>query len=346
MAKVLPDNRINELINLLTSSDTAVFGPADRTEGQPSSFRQINSADQIDLQMILPRLSVKSLIFPRTEPILRFDIAKQAVDVAEIMPEDQKRIVFGTRPCDAASLAMLDKLFNWDYEDAYWNHRRENTTIVSVACTRKDDFCMCTSLGLAPDGTLGSDVLLKPTADAVGWQVEPLTDKGKGFVDGIAELLTEQDPIELAPIVEVEKKFDLTKAADWLSEAENFDSDLWAKLCERCIGCGVCTYLCPTCHCFDIQDEGNARTGVRRKNWDSCSFAQFTVHTSGHNPRPDQASRWRQRIMHKYNYYPSKFETHACTGCGRCTRHCPADMGVTETLQTIGSLTGCGLRIV
>ena len=336
MAKILRKDRLNEMISRLASRNTAVFGPSPEADGAISQFRLMQTSDEIDLERVLTRLSVKSLFFPRTEPMMRFDIAKQSIDMQQILPDEQKRVVFGCRPCDAASLAMLDGLFNWDYADAFWNRRRENTTIVSIACTRKDDFCMCTSLDLAPDSSFGSDVLLKAASDGAGWQVEAISDKGRRFVESLGDLLVEQNPPELAATTVVEKKFDVAKVCEWAAQDENFESDLWSQMSERCLGCGVCTYMCPTCHCFDIQDEGNAYRGVRRKNWDSCSFSLFTLHTSGHNPRPTQASRWRQRIMHKFNYYPSKFQHRSCTGCGRCTRYCPVDMGVAETLQAIG----------
>ncbi|MBM4036093.1 MAG: 4Fe-4S ferredoxin, partial [Planctomycetes bacterium] len=103
-------------------------------------------------------------------------------------------------------------------------------------------------------------------------------------------------------------------------------------------GCGCCTFLCPTCHCFDIADEGTYRRGARRKNWDGCQFSLFTLHASGHNPRPDQAARWRNRVQHKYTNYVSKFGHRSCVGCGRCIRHCPVNMNILAQLQQIAAL--------
>jgi ferredoxin len=195
---------------------------------------------------------------------------------------------------------------------------------------------MCTSLNLSPDSTRGSDVQLIPLKNTEGWQVKEITERGKEFLAGICDLLSDSNE-QAAEIAKVEKKFDLNTVTKKLNGNGCFDSDLWSKMSPRCLGCGVCTYLCPTCHCFDIQDEGDTYHGVRRKNWDSCSFEMFTMHTSGHNPRPNQSSRWRQRIMHKFNYFPEKFKDVSCSGCGRCTRNCPVDMGITETLQTLSN---------
>jgi len=334
MAKVLRKQQMDDLISLLTRAGKTVFAPVSYADGM-SQFAQVENADAIDFDMILPKMSIKELFFPRTEVLMEFDIAKHAVDLYNVVPPDGERVVFGVRPCDAASLAVLDPLFNWDSQDPYWNIRRECTTVVAAACTSKDEFCMCTSLGLAPDATVGADLLVRPLANEDAWQVEPVTDKGLRLLDGIDELLTDEESIELAPVAQVEKRFDTGQVNAWLKRDTNFDGDFWREISMRCVGCGVCTYLCPTCYCFDIQDQGDIYHGVRCRNWDSCSFALFTRHASGHNPRSTRAARWRQRIMHKFNYYPARFGYFGCTGCGRCTRHCPVDMGITATLLAI-----------
>ena len=105
-----------------------------------------------------------------------------------------------------------------------------------------------------------------------------------------------------------------------------------------CLGCGACAYACPVCHCFDLQDESDKKECRRLRNWDSCGFGLFTLHASGHNPRPDQSARWRQRVTHKFSIYPQKFKTLACTGCGRCSRLCQAGMAIAETCERIEAL--------
>ena len=119
---------------------------------------------------------------------------------------------------------------------------------------------------------------------------------------------------------------------DWLEE--HFEDPLWEEKAFRCIGCGTCTFLCPTCHCFDIQDESVFDGGSRLKNWDGCQFSLFTLHTSGHNPRDTQPKRYRQRIIHKYAIYPEKFGKVLCTGCGRCVAHCPVNLSLYDVVAT------------
>ncbi|ABL65290.1 4Fe-4S dicluster domain-containing protein [Chlorobium phaeobacteroides] len=336
MTKILLAEKLNECISRWRTAGIDVIGPVKKHNS--SQFESVQSAAELDLGLVLTDRTIKDLFFPRTEPMVRYQIKKHAIETEEFLPPDQKRIIFGVRPCDASGLAIDDPLFGWDYKDEYWFNRRNESVMITIACTKSDEFCMCTSLKLAPDSSKGSDILLRPLADEKGWLIEELSDRGKEAFSSIADLLID-DSAPLAPLAEVPVKFNLEASVAWLKNPENFDSHFWKEISARCIGCGSCTFLCPTCHCFDIQDEGDIYKGIRRKNWDSCSFALFTMHTSGHNPRVTQSSRWRQRIMHKFNYFPGKFDMNSCSGCGRCTRQCPVDMGITETLQEISKLS-------
>ena len=335
MTRCLFSNKLENCVTLWRSAGYTVIGPVRKDAN--SSYAAVEHAADFDLGMVLPDRSIKELFFPQTEPMLHYTIKQQAINTEEFTPPAGKRIIFGVRPCDASGLSIDDPLFGWDYKDEYWFQRRNESVIVTIACTKADDFCLCTSLKLAPDSTNGSDILLRPLENNNGWQVEELTERGREAFSAIAELLQEASE-PTAPLAVVPEMFNLDTCVAWLQNPENFGSKFWKDISMRCIGCGSCTYLCPTCHCFDIQDEGDTYSGIRRKNWDSCSFALFTMHTSGHNPRSTQSARWRQRIMHKFNYFPGKFSVNSCSGCGRCTRQCPVDMGITETLQKISTL--------
>lgn len=111
------------------------------------------------------------------------------------------------------------------------------------------------------------------------------------------------------------------------------DSSFWQDLHDRCLGCAVCTYLCPTCYCFDIQDEARGPKGERARNWDSCMFPLYTLETSGHNPRPTGRERWRQRLNHKFNYYLRQYGLPACVGCGRCIVNCPVNIDIRNVVS-------------
>jgi ferredoxin len=168
--------------------------------------------------------------------------------------------------------------------------------------------------------------------------VEVLTPKGEALVASWPNRFT--DAGEMQPAA-TEPSLPLDKIEEWLEG--HFEDELWRDIALRCLGCGACTSICPTCHCFDIVDETDGTaSGTRRRNWDTCQTSTFTVHTSGHNPRPDQNARCRQRIVHKFEIYPKRFQHVLCTGCGRCVEACPAGVNLPEIL---GRIETCVLSI-
>ena len=114
-----------------------------------------------------------------------------------------------------------------------------------------------------------------------------------------------------------------------------FEADYWKKVSMRCLGCGTCTYVCPTCYCFDIQDEKGLLKGRRARMWDSCMYPEYTMHTSGHNPRPARMNRIRNRVYHKFKYYHDNFDVNLCIGCGRCVEKCPVNIDIIEIVSDV-----------
>jgi ferredoxin len=305
-----------------------VGGPA-RVKDGLVQYMPLAGSDELLLEgYIRPANSIKEFLFPRHEKLYGYRIRGREIELIEAAPFEQEQIVVGARPCDAASLPILDHVFHWDYEDIFYNRRRERTAIVALACQSHDDHCFCTSVGLAPDSEQGCDALLFDLSGG-SYEVRPLTEKGERLFEGQTQPSDSVGKAGPGP----EQSVDLDAVGRFLDGP--FDNPAWQELTLRCLGCGACAYGCPTCHCFDIVDEGNAAGGWRVRNWDTCQFPMFTMHASGHNPRSVQGQRQRQRVFHKYRIYPEKFGVVACTGCGNCTRNCPVSLGLRTVLETV-----------
>ena len=187
--------------------------------------------------------------------------------------------------------------------------------------------------------------MLTPAGE--GFLVEAVSAKGAAFVAAHVSRFADTDRAALTAgpratadaATAQQPQISLTEVQRWLTNG--FQHELWDTVALRCHGCGACAAVCPTCHCFDIVDEPEGVcAGTRRRNWDTCQTARFTVHASGHNPRADQNARFRQRVMHKFSVYPNRFGEVLCTGCGRCARACPGGMDLAEVLRAIGALAG------
>jgi ferredoxin len=327
MSEVLSKAALQELAAEWLAQGKLVAGPV-RVKPDLVLYAPLDSAKSLCLEgFIRPANSVKEFVFPRHERLCSYRVEGQRVQVTNGAAEIPAQILLGVRPCDAAALPILDHVFNWDYRDEAYNRRWEATTVVTMACAAHDESCFCTSVGLGPQAERGSDAMLIDLGDE--YEVRCLTDKGRALFTGKT-----RHSEKVAPSVEgPEPKFSPEHVRQFVDE--HFTSPFWQDETLACLGCGACAYNCPTCHCFDIVDEGNTRHGERVRNWDSCQFTQFTLHASGHNPRPDQGARQRQRVLHKFSIYPQKFGEVLCTGCGNCTRNCPEGQGLLTLLTGI-----------
>ena len=335
---VISEGDLRGLAADLLAAGRAVWAPVEAEEapraGQ-ADYRQLRDASEFDLHAGLPRMPLKRLFMPPTEPL--FWWRREGAEIRLIPPAAAtgKVVVLGARPCDAAGAEAMDRVMGWDYRDEPWFQRREAATVVTVACEHPaDDACFCGDVGLGPAHPRGSDLLLVPRPG--GYAVEEVTDKGRALVaafphrfhdDAVAASAGGRPGGEAARI-------DLEAVRDWL--ADHFEDESWNEISLRCHGCGACASVCPACHCFDIVDEPDSvLAGTRRRNWDSCQASRFTVHASGHNPREGQHARVRQRVMHKFRVFPGRFGRVLCTGCGRCTRTCPAGQDLFEILTMV-----------
>jgi ferredoxin len=332
------ENKYNSKENLknwltkIIADDQQLYAPI--LKGEKTNFKRIDSVDEISTEHIQTTQSVKAIAFPRAEKLFSYKKENGNVTLQDYNSDGlPETVVFGLHPCDAAGFRPLGSIFNWDTPDKPYNERRKRTTLIAVSCTQSDEYCFCTSVNGGPGNTEGSDILLTPIKE--GYLVEINTEKGKELAEKYNSFF------DVAPdninkenfLVKIPARFSVEEISKKITEL--FESDVWKAQSERCLGCGACAFVCPTCACFDIQEDAKGNSGNRIRCWDSCGFSLFTLHTSGHNPRSVQSARWRQRLMHKFSYMPDRLSVVGCTGCGRCSRACPVDMNLSEQLSII-----------
>ena len=330
MSETIAISTLHRLVDAWIGQGKRVGGP--RRVKDRVLYGDLGSAANLLLDgFIRPANSIKEFVFPRHERLYGYKFDGKNIELADAEMPATEQIVVGARPCDAATLPILDRVFNWDFKDSLYNRRRELTTVVTLACREHDAHCFCTSVGSGPSDERGSDAMLVDLGNQA-YEVRCLTEKGNRLFSG----QTEPSSQETSPGPEPQVRFDLDAVRNFL--AGGFEDPRWQAITRRCLGCGACAFTCPTCHCFDMVDEGGVAGGSRVRNWDACQFGMFTLHASGHNPRSVQAQRQRQRIFHKFQIYPEKFGAILCTGCGNCTRNCPVGLGVLPVLEAIA---GC-----
>ncbi|MGB7569286.1 MAG: 4Fe-4S dicluster domain-containing protein [Chitinivibrionales bacterium] len=279
------------------------------------------------------KLPLKREFFPQCETISRFGLD----GVVEEKTDAKKTVLFAVRPCDVQSIAYLDKVFIDDkYQDPYYQSRRDKTFIVALACSSPASTCFCESLGQGPARKSGSDVITYKLGDS--FVLEAVSEKGEAFIKKNKNIFRAVMPKELQAVAKQEADAIKKMSAVTVNMGaikQNNDPAIWDEVAETCLSCGACTFLCPTCHCFDLFDEKRGDGGKRIRVHDACMFELFTKEASGHNPRAQKGDRMRQRIMHKFSYAPDNYRLVFCVGCGRCIMNCPSNIDIRETLARV-----------
>ena len=329
----------NELagIGAKIASDKLVYAPVKDEDNV--LFEVVHKGDKILTTFGNTKNAPKNLFFPRSETLMQYTRTEKGMEIAGVGKAVPEAVLFGVRPCDARSFALLDMLFDQEqYKDPYYIARRQLTTIVALACVHPPyAACFCTSVGGSPFSTEAVDMLLTDLGDT--YLAEFLTDKGRNLLTYFGDTKADEadakhkETIAAQAASAIKSQIPAKEIKPWLDA--NFEHPFWNTIHQKCLACGTCTYLCPTCHCFDITDEVKGADGKRIRNWDSCMYWLFTKETSGHNPRSSQKERWRQRLMHKFRYYVDNFGAISCVGCGRCVLYCPVNIDIRKIVEDI-----------
>lgn len=338
---ILLKNKLPEWINMITPTYT-IFAPV--KEEDLVFFKPITKPSEMTLAYSNAIVPPKAQMFHQTETMFTFTQGKN-IRVNPASLPDEKIVVFGIRPCDAKSLSIIDPVFTNDFEDPYYLTKRKNAILVGLSCNQPTVNCFCTSLNGSPASPEHLDILLTDIGDK--YYVELNSEKGKQLVEKTKKLFTPATDADSKKKKDVEKKavdaitrqMKINNVDAFVKKLDTiFDAPYWKTIAMKCLGCGACTYLCPTCHCFDIQDETTLDKGARIRVWDSCMRPEYTLHASGHNPRPERMNRVRNRVYHKYNYYPKNHQMIACVGCGRCIDNCPVNIDIIDVITKAGEV--------
>lgn len=316
-----------------------LYLPVDQSDGKAAYSKWEDGAKWSE--RLNTTRSPKDFFFPQTEDLMAFKTSGKNIELIDVRKETEDFVIFGVRTCDVKSFDILDRVFLKEPVDSYYASRREHGIIVSAACSKPSETCFCQTFGIDPTAGAG-DVTVWKTETELFWQAN--TEKGEALLSSIAEL-TEECGTE-AVDAQKEKTAAILKKlpfADLSTEKfgvgktkELFDAPEWAELSESCLGCGTCTFVCPTCQCYDIKDFNTGNGVVRFRCWDSCMYSDFTKMSAG-QPRLSQKERFRQRFMHKLVYYPdNNGGLFSCVGCGRCVAKCPISMNIVKVMKTIG----------
>ena len=293
---------------------------------------------EVDLDTLKTVKSPKDAFFPQSENLYT---VKQEGKKLRVEPEalkSQNFVVFGMKACDLKGVEVLDRVFLSEPIDTFYAARRDHGTIVALACHEPEESCFCKVFGIDA---------ANPAADVTTWMIEgelywnALTEKGEALTAVVREILVDAEEGKVEEEKEaiheiVEKLPYMNLSLDgWGGDVltEKFDSPLWEELYKPCLACGTCTFVCPTCQCYDIKDYTTSNGVSRYRCWDSCMYSDFTMMAHGNN-RTSQMQRFRQRFMHKLVYYPANNDgMFSCVGCGRCVEKCPAALNIVKVIK-------------
>ncbi len=320
-----------------------VFGPT--KSGLDSTFDEITSIDQLHLDYISTVLPPKKFFHPQKESLFSFEIKNGKFTTKEIK-FDEKFIILGIHPCDVHAILRLDKFFSNEFQDVYYQNRRKNAVLIALNCVEPSDFSFCSSMGTGPFLDEGYDILL--TDIGTEYLLEIGSKIGRQIIEGLnlKEATDSSFHEKKRRLKLTEKKFKKFMDSTWLSRIaqENLNHEVWINLGERggvadsfpCLSCGSCTFVCPTCYCYDIYDtlDLSLKKGIRVRELDSCQLLEYSEVALNENFRKETKDRIRHWMLCKFGAAAGGRNS-SCVGCGRCIRTCPSKIDLTKVAREL-----------
>ena len=310
------------------NKERTLIGPVDN--GKVIEYKE-TSASEVLMDDRVTYNSLKAYYFPQTELMFTFE-NEEVIDNTNI----PGYVIFGARPCDLEALRVMSVVYTTGkYEDPFFKRRFDVNLLIGVGCVSEKPECFCRKMGIDKEFSDFCDIMLADIGD--NYDIIYVSEKGNTvLMDYMNKTGGRKTGGRFSCLVRQENRPPVLRLDIEKNDADYFDIIDWVKVTETCKGCGICTYICPTCYCFDFKDTSQKGVAKRYKCWDSCMYPKFTLHASGHNPREFRYERYRQRVLHKYKYVPENFDGFvACTGCGRCVRGCPVGINIKEIVTEI-----------
>ena len=337
----LPKERFPDFLNALKSLGQ-VFAPV-KVSKQSYSFKAVEKASEIAFEALRTILPPKKFFYPQSETLVKFEDG----EIKECIEEPVFKVIFGVHPCDLAGLGIMDTIFEDSPGDTHYLRKRRTSMIIGLSCM-PDKHCFCQSMGTdCPEK--GYDVFLTDIED--GYFIEGKSSQGQklladAFADKVLERAREAHKdrykrfwLERSEAFETGFKVDnlrCTMDLEW-------ENPVWEELGDRCLSCGNCTPVCPTCYCFDLVDvaalsskQDGSGDAERRREWDSCQFVGFAKVAGDYNFRPGPVDRLKFWYRHKLHGFDDAYGFKTCVGCGRCTVSCPS--GIDDIVKVVNIL--------
>jgi sulfhydrogenase subunit beta (sulfur reductase) len=328
--------------------DSAESLPIGWTDAQDAGrYRLERRADDARFGYAVGPHSWKQFLLPARVRLWRAQRRDDGFEVEEEPLEDTPLALIGVRACELHGIAIQDRvLLGGSFADRDYAARRKDAFVVAVNCFEPAGTCFCTSMGTGPKAAAGYDLALTEILDgAHRLLVEIGSERGAEVLRDLPHRPATPFDLEAAgaavagAVEKMGRHVDVTDIRDLL--ARNLENERWDDVAARCLTCGNCTLVCPTCFCTSVEDvtDLTGEHAERTRSWDSC-FSVDHAYIHGGSVRPSGRSRYRQWLTHKFGTWHDQFDSSGCVGCGRCITWCPVGIDVTEELTAIRASEG------
>lgn len=326
------------VLELLRSPYDLAFGWEERRT--PGRYRCLKKeADGSLFSYLNGAYPPKKILHPPSLPMFEGEFGRDSFSLEERDLIEGPFVLFGVRPCDSAAISRLDDVLGkGDSADAFYLRRREKAIIIAVDCSNPDSLCFCSSMGTGPYAREGFDIAITEIKDSV--LLRPGTDLGERLISSLGiPYASDQEKEEARRRMEMAtesmgKSVDIDGLPQIL--LRNIENPIWDEMGRKCLSCGNCTMVCPTCFCYNVVDKVDIslKRLTRERLWDSCQSLEFAA-VAGGNFRPMTMARYRHWVFHKLSYWVDQFGNFGCVGCGRCIAWCPVGIDITEVVEEV-----------